>query len=147
MFTPVRLTHLDDRLEPLRREAAAEGFQFIDRLIEDWQTAGNRFDAPGECLLGVTAGDALVAVGGLNRDPYEPSAEIGRIRHVYVMRKYRRQGASSALLRALLAEADLHYTALRLRTDTPEAAAFYVRHGFVPVTSPWATHARASNGS
>jgi len=145
MFTLVRLTHLDDRLELLRREAAAEGFRFVDRLIEDWQTGRNRFDGPGECLQGVTAGDDLVAAGGLNRDPYECSTPTGRIRHVYVMQPYRRRGAGSILLQALLAEADLHYAAVRLRTDTPDAAAFYVGHGFVPVASQWATHVRATN--
>jgi len=140
--TLVRIKTFDPRLRVLNLDAAAEGFLFLDRLVEDWISGGNRFDKTGECLLGVAMGDDLVGVGGLNRDPYDPTGSMGRIRHVYVAPDYRRHGIGRVLLHALLAEAAPHYTIVRLRTDSRDAAAFYAGLGFVPVASETATHMR-----
>ena len=130
-------------MELLRTEAINEGFLFVDRLVRDWRSGSNRFDLPGEQLLGAFTGETLIGVGGLNRDPYLDQAGIGRLRHLYVRECARRHGVASALVRRLLDEASNSFRIVRLRTATGEAAAFYLRHGFVPVRDETASHATA----
>jgi len=129
-------------MDALRTEASDEGFRFLDRLIRDWEMGANRFDQSGECLLGAWSEAELVGVGGLNRDPYVEGSRIGRIRHLYVRGSARRSGVGSALLRRLLNQASVAFELVRVRTDTCEAAALYLRHGFLPVADEFASHAK-----
>ena len=135
-------TALHPAIETLRVEAADEGFGFIERLILDWEAGTNRFNRLGERFLGAWLGPWLVAIGGLNHDPYVEGGNTARIRHLYVKKSERRCGVGSALLQRLLHEASDFFHIVRLRTDTPEAAAFYVRNGFLPITDHSATHAK-----
>src|SRR5687768_15110823 len=84
-------------LQPLIEESRGEGFRFLVRLRSEFRDGSNRFDAPGEVLLGGFQGAELVAVGGLNRDPYAPEPRVGRLRHLYVRRAFRGKGVGRAL--------------------------------------------------
>jgi GNAT superfamily N-acetyltransferase len=134
-------------LEPLLSESRREGFRFLERLRADLESGANRFDAPGEALLGVYRDAELVAVGGLNRDPYSRDAGTGRLRHLYVHPELRGTGIGRALVDALVSAARPHFGVLRLRTDTTAAARFYEKLGFVPDSSPQATHLRDLRGA
>lgn len=136
------LKTLPPQISELRDEAANEGFRFIEKLIAEWESGTNRFDQPGECFLGAFTGADLISVGGLNRDPYVGVGTTGRIRHLYVRRLARGQGVGSALLRRLLDQANVAFDRVRLRTDTREAAAFYLSHGFLSVADETASHAK-----
>jgi GNAT superfamily N-acetyltransferase len=136
----VPLFELSPGIEELRAEAGAEGFRFVDKLVTEWNLGQNRFAAPGEVLLGAFRASRLVAVGGLNRDPYADQLEIGRLRHLYVERAARRSGIGSALVRQLLERARGVFQSVRLRTDTQEAADFYGYLGFRLVCDRAATH-------
>lgn len=125
---------------PLAVEARDEGYRFIDRLASEWEDAANRFDAAGECLFGITRGDALVAIGGLNADPYCDNGRTGRLRHVYVRVACRREGLGTLLIGALLAAAKDHFSRVRLRTDNPHAARLYEHLGFAAAGNADATH-------
>jgi GNAT superfamily N-acetyltransferase len=130
-----------DYLEPLVQESLGQGLGFVERLVDEYASGANRFDRPGEALFGVCADRLLVAVGGLNRDPYLKDGETGRVRHVYVRTAWRRQGVGSLLVRRIVEEARPHYRRLTLRTLKPAAARFYRALGFrtePPV--PHATH-------
>jgi len=132
--------------QDLALEARSEGYRFVDRLDREWGDGSNRFDQAGECLLGVFEGETLVAVGGLNRDPYYAgNAGTGRIRHVYVRPTCRRAGLATKLIRELLSRGGLAFERLRLRTDNPAARQFYERIGFRPADEPGATHAWSSH--
>ncbi len=133
-------TPLHPDMPTLRGEAAHEGFHFLDRLVKEWQIGANRFEKRGELFLGASQEASLVAVCGLNRDPYADRPDIGRLRHLYVAPTARRQGVATALVRRLLAEADAVFTAIRLRTPTQEAAAFYTRLGFTESADETASH-------
>jgi GNAT superfamily N-acetyltransferase len=133
-------TALHPGMELLRTEAIDEGFLFVDRLVRDWTSGSNRFDLPGERLLGAFAGETLIGVCGINRDPTIDQDGIGRLRHLYVRECARRRGVASALVRRLLDEASNAFRIVRLRTATSEAAAFYLRHGFVPLQDQTASH-------
>lgn len=134
------LLDLPPDIEDLRAEARAEGFRFVDKLVAEWNAGRNRFAEPGEVLLGAFQASRLVAVGGLNRDPYADRLDIGRLRHLYVRRAARRSGVGSALVCQLLDRAKDGFQSVRLRTDTQEADDFYVRLGFRPVRDEAATH-------
>jgi GNAT superfamily N-acetyltransferase len=130
-------------MELLRTEAMNEGFLIVDRLVRDWTSGSNRFDLPGEQFFGAFAGETLIGVCGLNRDPYVDQDGIGRLRHLYVRECARRHGVASALVQRMLDEASSAFRIVRLRTATGEAASFYLRHGFVPVRDETASHAKA----
>jgi GNAT superfamily N-acetyltransferase len=127
-------------LEELRAEARAEGYNFIDTLLEEWSTNRNRFDQPGEILLGVIERDNLIAVGGLNRDPFLADPTTGRIRRVYVRATWRNHGIGRLLITRLLQHAQANFHRVRLRAENPAAARLYERLGFLLIDDPHATH-------
>ncbi|WP_082224456.1 GNAT family N-acetyltransferase [Pseudomonas trivialis] len=137
-----KLERLPAQIRMLEAQASAEGFRFLTRLITEWDDHANRFDQPGECLLGVFCEGQLVAIGGLNCDPYAPPG-TGRLRRVYVAPAVRGRNVGKALVQQLLEHARVQFQSVRLSTDTPEAAAFYLRCGFHQVADDTATHAKA----
>ena len=78
---PVRFQRVVDELpadfKAMRREARAEGHQFLDRLASDWVSGAMRFDRPGEALLAAYSEGVLAAIGGITIDPIVPDASIG----------------------------------------------------------------------
>jgi GNAT superfamily N-acetyltransferase len=120
--------------------AATEGHLFVARLRDEWTSGSNRFDRPGELLLGVTLNDALIAVGGLNADPYFGETGVGRLRRVYVDPPWRGRGIGRLLVTQLLERARRHFATVRLRTHSAGAASFYTRLGFRAVGAPQTTH-------
>ncbi len=127
-------------IDDLRLEAGEEGYNFLDRLVEDWLNGENRFDGPGEVFCGTIEDGIIVAVGGLNRDPFLANPEVGRIRRVYVRRGWRNRGVGEALVRWLLAEARKSFRSVRLRAENAGAARLYERIGFAPIDDSHATH-------
>jgi GNAT superfamily N-acetyltransferase len=127
-------------IEVLRAEAKGEGYNFIDRLVEEWKSGANRFSAPGEALCGYLNEGQLVAVGGLNCDPFARRADVGRIRRVYVRAAWRHRGIGRALVAALVDEARKNFNCVRLRAENPDAARLYESMGFAPTANADATH-------
>jgi len=113
-------------IEPLLCESEEEGFRFLRRLSDEWQSGANRFSGNGEAFFGVVAGEQLLAVGGINRE----ADDCGRLRRFYVMRQERRKGIGRQLVLHILRFASLHYARLCLRTDTEAADRFYTAMGF-----------------
>jgi GNAT superfamily N-acetyltransferase len=103
-------------------------------------SATNRFDGPGETLMGGLGEGLLVAVGGLNCDPFAGRPDVGRIRRVYVRQAWRDQGVGRALMTALVQEAKTHFRCVRLRAENAGAARLYERIGFAVTPGPDATH-------
>ncbi len=134
-------------VQPLIEESQREGFRFLVRLRTEFENGSNCFNAPGEALLGGWHGSDLIAVGGLNRDPYTSESRVGRLRHLYVCPAFRNQGIGQALVEALISIAWPHFSVLQLRTDTQAAALFYERLGFTRMSLPHATHQRVLQGS
>lgn len=127
-------------IEQLQREALEEGYLFVERLCAEWRNGTNRFRAPGERLYGCLDQSSLIAIGGLNQDPFADRPDIGRIRRVYVRPAWRNRGIGNALIRTLVEDASANFTALRLRTDNPSAGRLYERIGFSRISTSEATH-------
>jgi GNAT superfamily N-acetyltransferase len=124
----------------LQSDARAEGYDFIETLVEEWASAKNRFDASGEILCGHLDRGLLVAVGGLNCDPFAGRPDVGRIRRVYVRPAWRDKGIGRALVTTLIEQARTHFRCVHLRAENTNAARLYERIGFAPIASPHATH-------
>jgi N-acetylglutamate synthase-like GNAT family acetyltransferase len=122
-----------EQIAPLVSDADADGHRFVKRMVAEWHDGTNRFASPGEHLYGVHCEGTIVAVGGLNVDPYLADSAVGRVRHVYVARSQRRSGVGSMLLHRIVEDAHGVFDLLRLRTYNPDAAAFYVARGFSEV--------------
>jgi len=135
-----------DEIEPLVRASEAEGFQFVRRVVVEWASGANRFSRDGERLIGAFLDRRLVAICGLNRDPYQDDPTVGRLRNLYVLPEFRRRGLGEALTRRVIELAGSAFRLLRLRAATPEAAVFYERLGFSKaIDLPNCTHALPLN--
>ncbi|MGV6393380.1 GNAT family N-acetyltransferase [Pseudomonas caspiana] len=134
-----QITHLPEEVLILEKEAVAEGFRFLTRLISEWHSGKNRFNAPGECLMAAYSNQQLAGIGGLSIDPYN-QPDTARLRRLYVAPAARNQHVGQALVKALVAQAALHFQKVRLCTDTSRGDAFYLRCGFMRIEDVHATH-------
>jgi N-acetylglutamate synthase-like GNAT family acetyltransferase len=135
-----RVELLGEEIAPLVMEAERGGHRFMRRLQDEWNSGENRFEAFGEFLLSAHIDGRLVAVGGVNIDPYSSVQGVGRLRHVYVSSDARRLGVGTMLVKRVMNGAAQTFSTLRLRTTTTEAAAFYERLGFLAINEENATH-------
>jgi GNAT superfamily N-acetyltransferase len=112
-------------------ESKKEGFRFVERLLKDYLDGTNKFNKTGEALYGIYNKEkVLLAVGGLNIDPFSNETSVGRVRRFYVKKEYRQNGLGKLLLQQIITEAKVHFQVLVLHTDTEQAAQFYQRLGF-----------------
>lgn len=124
-----QIAHLPPQILTLEKEAIGEGFRFLTRLIAEWHSRANRFDAPGECLMAAYLNQQLIGIGGLSVDPYAEN-NTARLRRVYVAASSRGKHVGQTLVKALVEHAALRFEILRLSTDTSEGNAFYLHCGF-----------------
>ena len=107
MYRTVRLHELPlSEIQSLRLESQKQGHRFIARFVTEYKDGTNRFALPGEALFGVYDDERLIAIGGLNRDPFLENDSVvndgvGRVRHVYVLTEFRRQGVGTLLLESI----------------------------------------------
>jgi GNAT superfamily N-acetyltransferase len=139
-----RVFDLPPDLQRLRAPAAAEGFEFLERVAREWAQGTNRFERPGEALFAAREDGLLLGVCGLNVDPYASDAAIGRLRNLYVHPDARGRGVGRALVERALAQARDRFRRVRLRSSTAAAARLYVSLGFAATPDDTcATHALA----
>lgn len=132
-FKLMKINNLDTiDLNKLVNESKEEGFCFLTRLVNDYKNGTNTFNKFGEALYGVFTGrGVLVAIGGLNIDPFSSEQIIGRIRRFYVCKEYRRSGIGSMLLTKIIENAKNYFHVLVLYTDTNQGDQFYRSYGFI----------------
>jgi ribosomal protein S18 acetylase RimI-like enzyme len=119
-----------DRLAALLAESEQQGFRFVRRLVQEWESGDNRFDRPGEALFVARVGVDVVGVCGLSVDSYTGDPKVGRVRHLYVLVPHRRSGVGEQLVADVLEAARGRFERLHLRTTNPTAARLYERLGF-----------------
>ena len=143
---PMNIKVIDDLKQvdvtKLVEESEAEGYRFLRRLVNQYEDGTNTFNKAGEVLYGVwdPAGE-LVAIGGLNRDPYSDKSGVGRLRRFYISVHARRQGIGTKLLQEILDYGKGHFNEIVVRTDSSIADAFYRANGFSgDLGLPEATH-------
>lgn len=124
---------LPKTISELAKHSAKEGFSFVHRLIDEFESGVNRFDGAGEFFLLVYDGEKLIACGGLNQQRTEDASQsrIGRVSRFYVLPKYRQQGVGKLLLQFLEKKAIKDFSALCLQTHTKSASNFYQKMNYV----------------
>ena len=88
-----QLLDLPNEFDQLVDEASSDGHRFLEKMREEWANGTNRFNRENEILFGIKSANRLIAIGGLNIDPYIADPSIGRVRHVYVSKEFRGFGA------------------------------------------------------
>jgi GNAT superfamily N-acetyltransferase len=131
---------LPSEIESLIQISEKEGFNFLSRMRNKWNTEESQFDKTGEAYFGYFINEKLVGVGGINQDPYQPGTSTGRVRHFYVHPEFRRKGIGAAILKKVVRVGCEYFNRLRLRTLNPEANHFYEAFGFSQVLDESATH-------
>lgn len=131
-------------LGELRRDATLEGYRFIERLHEEWQSGAVRFEGPGETLIVAMADGGCAAVGGLTVDPVVEGAL--RVRRFYVRPAFRGNGLGRRLAGMLLEHAGGSTALLTVNAGTDAASHFWERMGFVPAKLGGITHQRLIRG-
>lgn len=140
-MTVKRIKHLSaEELAHLAAESKRDGFRFLQRLIEEYESGINTFNQHGEALFGIYNDQQLIAIGGVNKDPFTSKEGVGRLRRCYVSSKYRRLGIGTLLVKNVISHARNHFHTLVLYTDTSEGDRFYRSLGFSKVESKNATH-------
>ncbi|MFD0696700.1 GNAT family N-acetyltransferase [Paenibacillus sp. GCM10027628] len=134
-FSIVRLNGIHHDLFHLVEQSLAEGHRHIQKLVQEYQSGTNRFNHEGETLLAAVYKGRIVGICGLNRNPFENSNNIGRVRRLYVLKEYRRNGFGEKLMEGIMDVASLHYKVLVLYTDNPAADKFYKALGFTESSS------------
>jgi GNAT superfamily N-acetyltransferase len=126
---------LPSDLMPLVKAACDEGYRFLARLEDEWRSGALRFAGPGECLFIAEAGNRLVGIGGICRDPYQSDDAVGRLRHLYVDRPSRFRGIGRGIVCACLAYSRAKFRVIRLSINAinPTAGRFYEQLGFRPI--------------
>ena len=125
------LTHVNEAsIQQALESSLSEGYDFVQKLLDEYLSGVNRFDQHGAVLLGVWDSGTLAGFGGVHPDIYLNRPEIGRVRHVYVLPAYRRSGVGRQLMQALITHARQFYEVLTLRTLTAHGDAFYKSLGF-----------------
>ena len=74
-------------------ESEATGYQFLRRVVDEWDRGVNRFSRAGRRR--VLGGGDEWPLGGRSApgiDPYLDDLRVGRVRNVYVLAKYRKWG-------------------------------------------------------
>ncbi len=108
--------------------AIDEGYNHIKRLIDDYQSNRNCFNALGEKLIGYKIDDLFVAICGLNVE--QGNNSFARIRRLYVLPTYRNQGIGSKLVEHLINHAVDYFTGVTVNLGNLPVENFYYRLGF-----------------
>ncbi|AZO81546.1 hypothetical protein BLM15_18870 [Bosea sp. Tri-49] len=125
---------LPDDLPALQAEAAAEGYRFVEGILEEWDTGRYEGGDERNALFALYREGVLAAVGAVTPDPYDPAPDLLRIRHVYVRPASRREGVGRALASALIQQGLALAPRLSLNAADASASAFWEAMGFQPYT-------------
>lgn len=123
----------------LQVEASIEGYQLVDKLIQDWNDGAGRFEREGEVLLVALLGDQIAGVGGVTIDPVNPDAL--RMRRFYIRKGFRRHGLGRRLAHELIARVGSSNKRIFVNAGTDLAPAFWEAFGFVTHRESGHTHA------
>lgn len=122
-------------IQQLIELSVKEGYNFLERLVRDWESGENRFHLPQEQLYQVMLDGKVIGIGGITKDPYSTVEKIGRIRRFYIHPEKRGNGIGRQLIQQIITEHQYYYEKLRLRTDNELASKFYEKIGFVKISS------------
>jgi len=119
---------LDEEVEELRKESKKEGYNHIEKLINDFKSGVNKFSKPGEALIVYERNNKIVGICGLNVDSIDP--ERGRIRRLYVLPQYRKQEIGKKLVKELIDYSAKNFKSVSTNIGRLDISGFYKKLGF-----------------
>jgi GNAT superfamily N-acetyltransferase len=125
-------------IENIRNESLEEGHNMINRLVTEYRSGENRFDKPGEKLVGYIMDNETVALCGLNIEPM--NNRFGRIGRLYVSKDYRHRKIGTALVSYLIEHAKKYFESVVVNIGDLPVDDFYKSAGFSPVDNESYTH-------
>jgi len=126
-ITDIRSAGLDQILT----ESQKNGYGMIERLITEWESGATDFSGENEAYFAYEKHGEVLGVGGINEEPYLRIKEYGRMRHLYVLKKWRRKGVGREIVSATIEFAKDHYNLMTLMTPKDGSAdVFYESLGF-----------------
>ena len=133
------ITSLPHDIIHLVSESEYEGFRFVRRFKDEFDSKLNTFSKHGEVLFAVTIDDSLIAIGGVNNWGTDKD-KIGRLRRFYVSKPYRNNGVGRRLLDRIETHAFEYFDALVLYTEASQASNFYLNRGYTKMVAPKVSH-------
>lgn len=130
---------LPEGFQELRAAADAENYAHMERLARDWESGAERFDKPSEALFAAYVDGDLAGIGGVTREPSDPAGDVLRARRLYVLPRFRGQGAGGALVAAIVQEAFQSVSRITVNAGR-DAPAFWDYQGFARTSAPHITH-------
>jgi GNAT superfamily N-acetyltransferase len=134
-----KITSLPHDIMHLISESESEGFRFIRRFKDEFDSKLNTFSKHGEALFAATIDDSLIAIGGVNNWGTNTN-KIGRLRRFYVSKAYRNNGVGRRLLDRIETHAFEHFDTLVLYTEASGASNFYLNRGYTGVVAQKVSH-------
>ena len=134
-----KITSLPHEILHLVSESESEGFQFVRRFKDDFDSKLNTFSKHGEAFFVATIDDSLIAIGGVNNWGTDKD-KIGRLRRFYVSKAFRNNGVGRRLLDRIETHAFEYFDTLVLYTETSEASNFYLNRGYTGVVAQKVSH-------
>jgi GNAT superfamily N-acetyltransferase len=119
-----------NRFAEMLAESEASGYQFLRRVVDEWESGVNCFSRLGEALFIAELSGRWVGVCGLGIDPYLDDPRVGRVRNVYVLAECRRLGIGRRLVEEAIARSRGNFHRLRLRGEEERPARLYESLGF-----------------
>ena len=120
-------------------ESESEGFRFVRRFKDEFDSKLNTFSKQGEAFFAATIDDTLIAIGGVNSWGTDKD-KVGRLRRFYVSKAYRNNGVGRRLLDQIETHAFEYFDSLVLYTETSEASNFYLNRGYTGVVAQKISH-------
>ncbi len=118
-------------LDQILTESKKYGYGMIERLITEWESGMTDFSDENEAYFAYEEHGEILGVGGINEEPYLRIKEYGRMRHLYVLKQWRRKGIGKGIVNATIEFAKDHYNLMTLMTPKDGSAdAFYESIGF-----------------
>jgi GNAT superfamily N-acetyltransferase len=141
LATPFPIQTLDSHdWSRLFTESQAEGLNMVRRLLDDFKSGVNRFDASGELLLVQVESQVVIGVCGLNREPDSKLERAGRVRRLYICPEYRGCGLATSLVRSVIKHSREYFSRLTVNCGHLPVDTFYEQLGFKPTTCTGITH-------
>jgi GNAT superfamily N-acetyltransferase len=129
---------LPDDLKYLRYEAKKEGYNFVERPFDQWDSERLLFNRENEALICGRMNGAIAGLGGITVDPEIPDAL--RMRRFYIQPDFRRRGLATAICDALLMSAQGSHKTITVNAGTKDASPFWETRGFAPSSQIGITH-------
>jgi len=89
-------------LDEILTESKSLGYGMIERLIFEWESGANDFRKENEAFFAYERGGKVLGVGGINEEPYLHIKHYGRMRHLYVLKEWRRNRVGTEIVKATI---------------------------------------------